>query len=409
MRNSNNLRELMLVHNSNSGVELLRVKKRIFALIFNNRSDDIEGIARLIQNLPDCYSDPDRLNQIRKTYEDIANLRVISLEDVYSVFGIDCESNFPLFCNHKRQCIKQYREVISRIIEKTQDQIRRNINKINICSLTYSVFFKVQEFSEEKPKYISNMWFLGNSTAANTIMKKAFEAYTRAAIDKKNDPEFCANCLIDLFEAIKFSVKDSFRIHYLDSVVDQLYFWYFIESEASYDFLIFMPDAFDEIKDFLLETINKNPFFYFVKQQGYSFERCEENETCLDGDSVICVADELLGEMKCFRDLTRLLDKYYHTHRALRKYGMFNCICYDITDTVPNNIMKGFEKQKQPLSCVKPYLNEKCFLFKYTEIIQDKEEFVRTIVKPRIHELYKDALLMDNQCANQGDLLSEVS
>lgn len=391
----------MLVDNLNTCVELLRVKKRTFALIFDNRSDDIEAIVRLIQNLPDCYSDPERLVQIRKTYEDIASLRVISLEDVYSVFGIDCESNFPLFCSHKRQCIKQYREVISRIICKTQEQIKKNVHKINICSLTYSIFFKVQEFSEEKPKYISNMWFLGNSTAANSIMKKAFESYTRAGIDKKNDPEFCATCLVNLFEAIKFSVKDSFRIHYLDSVVDQLYYWYFIESEASYDFLIFMPDAFDEIKDFLLETINKNPFFYFIKNQGYSFERCEENETCLDGDSVICISDDLLGEMKCFRDLTRLLDKYYVTHRALRKYGMFNCLCYDITDTIPSNMVKVFEKRKQSFSCIKPYLHENNFLFKFNEVIQDKEEFVRTVIKPSIQELYKDALLIgSNQSKN---------
>ena len=379
----------MLVENESIRVELLRVKKNTFALIFNNKADDIEGVVNLLSDLPACQSNPQRLAKIHRTYEDILNNRSFSLDDVYESLGIDSESNLPLFFHHKRQAVKQYRDIISRIIEKTQEQIKKNTHIVNICSLTYSIFFKVQEFTPEKPKYISNMWFLGNCTASNSVMKKAFEQYTRASTDMKKDPEFCSMCLVELFEAIKFSVKDSFRIHYLDSVVDQLFHWYFTDSEINYDFLIFIPDTFDEIKKFLLELIDKNPFFYFVKKNGYYYDRCMDEETCLDSDSLICISDDLFSEIKCFRDLNRQLDEYYLTHRALYKYGMFNCLCYDITETIPNSISKNFDRQKNSFQYIKAYLRDEHFLFKHQNIIHDIDVFIKTIVKPQINELLK--------------------
>lgn len=381
----------MLVDNVNTGVEIFRVKKRTFALIFDNRSDDIEAIANLIQSLPDCEFNPERLSIVRKTYEDIANLRVLSLEDVYTVLGIDCESNIPLFSNHKRLCIRQYREIIINIIDKTQEQIKKNIHKVNTCSLTYSIFFRVQEFTEEKPKYISNMWCFGSSTPANNIMRSAFEAFTRASKTQKDDPVFCAECLITLFDAIKYSVKESYGIDYLDNVVDQLYHWYFIESEVRYDFLIFMPDVFDEIRDFLLETIDKNPFFIFVKQRNYHYERSDETETCLDVDNLVCISETLFNQMSCFRELNILLEKYYSTHRALRKYGMFNCICYDVTNTLPSTISKSLEKRTLPTSVIKPYLVEDNFIFKFLNVVQDKEVFIKTVLKPKIQDIYRES------------------
>lgn len=388
----------MLVDSESTRVELLRIKKNTFALIFNNKADDIESVVDLLNDLPACQSNPQRLAKIHKAYDDILNSRAFSLDDVYEALGIDSESNIPLFFHHKRLVVKQYRDIISKIIEKTQDQIKRNTHTVNICSLAYSIFFKVQEFTPEKPKYISNMWFLGNCTTSNAVMKKAFEQYTRASNEKKNDPVFCSDCLVELFEAIKYSVKDSFRIHYLDSVVDQMFHWYFTESEISYDFLIFIPDTFDEVRNFLLEIIDKNPFFYFVKKNGYYYDRCLEDDTCLDSDSVICISDDLFSEIKCFRDLNRLLDTYYLTHRALYKYGMFNCLCYDITDSIPNSISKNLERQKNSFQYIKAYLKDEKFLFKFQNVIHDKETFIKTIVKPQINELLK---------SNSADITSE--
>lgn len=380
----------MLADNQSTRVELLRIKKKTFALIFNNKADDIESVVGLLNGLPDCQSNPQRLSKIQKVYDDISSNRAFSLDEVYESLGIDSESNLPLFFHHKRTVVKEYREIVSRIIDKTQEQIRKNTNTVNICSLSYSIFFKVQEFTPEKPKFISNMWHLGNCSTSNSVMKKAFEQYTRANDEMKNDPVFCSNCLIELFEAIKYSAKDSFRIHYLDSVVDQIFHWYFVESEASYDFLIFIPDTFDEIRNFLLEIIDKNPFFYFVKKNGYYYDRCIEGDTCLESDNLICISDSLFNEITCFRDLNRLLDEYYLTHRALYKYGMFNCLCYDITDTIPNTLSKTFERQKNSFDYIKAYLKSERFLFKFQNVIHDKDTFIKTVIKPHINGMFKD-------------------
>lgn len=380
----------MFADNENARVELLKIKKNTFALIFNNKADDIESVVDLLSNLPECQSNPSRLAKIHTAYDDILNNRVFSLEDVYESLGIDPESNLPLFFHHKRLSVKLYREIISRIIEKTQDQVRKNIHTVNICSLTYSIFFKAQEFTPEKPKYISNMWLLGNRIPSNTIMKKAFEQYTRASDEDKNSPYFCVECLCELLEAIKFTIKDSFRIHYLDSVVDQIFHWYFTDSEINYDFLIFIPDIFDEIRSFLLEIIDKNPFFYFVKKNNYYYDRCIESDTCLDSDNIICISDNLFNEITCFRDLNRLLDEYYLTHRALYKYGMFNCLCYDITNIIPSEISEEIERTKNSFQYIKSYLKDESFLLKFQNVIHDKESFIKTVIKPKINELYKD-------------------
>lgn len=378
----------MSAPNENISVELLRIKNSTFALVFEDNSNNKEAIADVIKTLPNCNFDKHRLWKIQSIYNDIRENTVVSLEDVYAVFGIDCESNTALFCNHKRQCVKDFRQLIVNIIDETISQVKKNIDKVNIPNLAYSIFFRAQEFTEAKPKFISNMWFLGNATQANINMKNAFESFTTADLSLKQDPQFCVDRLEQLLEAIKFSIKDSFRIHYLDSILDQIYHWYFIESESSYDFLIFFPDAFDEIKDFLLDVIDKNPFVYFLRENNGIFDKLTEDECCLDADNLIFIPESSFEEVKCFRELYKMYDAYYNTHRALKQYGMFNCKCYNITNSVSSTFSKSPYKRKITLSSIEPIINNDNYLFEYTNTIHDKIDFIRHIVKPRLNRDY---------------------
>lgn len=376
----------MTSKNENISVELLRIKNATFALVFEDQSKNKEAITEVIQKLPNCCFDKNRLWKIQSLYNEIRDSRVVSLEDVYAVFGIDCEANTPLFCNHKRQCVKEFRQLITNIIDETITQIKRNINKVNIPKLAYSIFYRAQEFTESKPKFISNMWFLGNATQANTNMKEAFESFTMASLSLKQNPQFCVERLEQLLEAIKFSIKDSFRIHYLDNILDQIYHWYFIESETSYDFLIFFPDAFDEIRDFLLDVIDKNPFVYLLRDNNGYYEKLTDDECCLDADNILFIPEDSFEGVKCFRELYRMYDSYYSTHKALKQYGMFNCKCYDITHLVSSTFSKSPYKRKLSLAAIENLISDENYLFEYKNTIHDKIDFTRHIVKPRLNK-----------------------
>lgn len=362
-------------------VELLRIKNNLFGIVYANKNDPILQVEQMLKDLPRCHLDKHRLTKIQKIYKEIKENYIFSLEDVYSVFGGDDEMATPLFCSHKRQCVRNYRNQIHKIINSTKKQIAKNVNRINVCSLTYSMFLKMQEFTEEKPKYIANLWLLGNSTQANIVMREAFEAFTRADISKKSDTQFCLERVLQLLDAIAFSIKDSFRIHHLDSVLDQFYYWYFVESSVSYDFLIFPPEAFDEVRDFLLDTIDKNPFMHFLKESDVFYEKCSDSDTCLDSDNIIFIEEELFNEIKSFRELSGMLEGYYSTHKALRKYGMFDCVCYDLTNKLPKETIK---RALLTFADISEHCSDQNQLCSYTNVIHDKVNFVRFTIKPAL-------------------------
>lgn len=375
-----------MLHSQNTiTVELLRIKNSTFALVFEDKSDNIEAINKVINSLPNCCFDEERLRKVQLLYNDIRENRCVSLEDVYAVFDIDCDDNTPLFCNHKRQYIKEYRQLIANILDETIEQFKKNTHIIDMPKLAHSIFYKAQEFTEEKPKFISNLWFIGNATQANAIMKDAFESYTTAPIELKQNPKFCTDRLVQLMEAYKFSIKDSFRVHYLDGIVDQIYTWYFIESETRPEYMIFIPDSFDPIREFLLDFIDENPFILLLRSTNNYYEKITTSETCLDADNLLFIPVETFNDVKCFRELHKMYDLYFRTHTALKQHGMYNCKCYDITSRISSSFAKSPSRRKIHISLIEPEINEKNLIYSHENIVYDKVEFIRNIIKPNIN------------------------
>lgn len=372
--------------NNDTSVELLRIKDATFALVFKDRSNNKETINQIVQSLPECNFDPDLLWDIQLQYKDISNLNAISFDDAYSCFSVNCENYTQLFSNHKRQCIKSYRSRLHDIFEESKKQIRANANNPKVCmhNITEAVFQRIQSFSAEKPKFIANLWLLGNTAKANQNIKNAFEAYTRADESKQKDQYFCAEKLCNLFTALQLSIQDSFKIHYLDHIASQLHHWYFVEPELKRDFMIFVPDSFTPVQEFLLDMIDTNPFVYYIRENGGNFERLDTDECCLDSDNLIFIPEELLNDVKCFRELSKLFDEFYNTRKALQEYGMFDCQCYDLTPHVPPGFSKDPYKRKVQHSAIEKLLVTENQILEYSNIIHDKFNFIRHVVKPQI-------------------------
>lgn len=369
--------------------EILHNKNSTYALIFTDQSKDTETIKGAIDSLPKCCFDEKRLTDITKIYKEIKDGMNFSIEDVYNALSITPESdhesdvNLPILSNYKRDCIKNYRNHIIRILQATKTQVELNRNKVDVCSIAQVIFKKSQKYKENKPRFIANLWFLGNSKVANKLMKQAFETYTLAPQEMRlNDNEFCANCLIDLFSAYERSVTDSFRIHYLDHVIDQIYNWYFVEPDKHYDFLIFNPDIFDDIKNYLLELIDKNPLCFYVKMVGTYYQKIDANEGCLDADKILYMQDADFSQASCIRKLQKLYNEYFDAYQAFKQYGMYSCECYNISDYVSANFGKTPETKDIHHSAIANLLTPTNLVISFNNVISDQPKFIRQHIKP---------------------------
>lgn len=369
-------------------VELLRIKQSIFALIFTDQSDNQEKVQEIINSLPQCSFDKNRLIKITNLYHEIKEDLSFSLEDVYTVLSIDNDNAPPILSAYKRQCMKEYRQHIIDVIERTKEQVALNVGKVDMCKIAHTIFHRSQEYSDERPKFIANLWFLGNAQEENNKMKQAFERYALASLDKRQNQQFCADRIIQLLAAYQKSVSNSFRIHYLDHVIDQIYAWYFIEPEKCFDFLIFNPDIFEDIQNFMLSILDQNPFCFYLRKAGEVYERIDATETCLDSDNMLYMNDANFNDITCLRQLHKLYNIYHKAHTAYGLYGMYNCKCHDLTRLVSSTFGKDPNKRIVDYSSIQNLLSEDNFVSEYDHIIHDRPDFILQTVKPYITKTY---------------------
>lgn len=374
-------------------VELLRIKSSTFALVFKDQTQNEELVKEVIHRLPKCCFDKKRLQNITNSYADIKDGMNFSLEDIYSILSIDIENSSAILSNYKRQCIKSYRQHILKILDKTKTQIQINADKVRMSQIARTIFKKSQDYNDEKPRFVANLWFLGNSHEANTMMRKAFEHYALASPEQRENQQFCADRLVELMTAYERSVTDSFRIHYLDHVIDQIYNWYFVEPEQNFDFLIFVPDIFDDIRDYLLDILDKNPFCLYLKEVDGLYEKIEADETCLDSDSLIFMLDADFSEVTCLRQLHRMYNEYHEAHRAFIQYGVFTCDCHDISHLVSGAFSKTPHKRSIEYHAISNLLNEDNRVITHENMLYDRQKFIRHVIKPHLTHHYLNQML----------------
>lgn len=371
-------------------IEILRLKRSTFAIVFNNHPVDKIKCDPILNKNPGFAFKRDMMWNVHQLYNEIRQMKSLSIEDVYATLEIDLEPTDSVKCVHRRNHIKGFREEISKIIDISIQQIEKNANKVDISKITYKIFQSMQAFSPEKPHYIASQWFLGNSNDRNETMREAFEHYTLASNEQKNNCEFCRNALIQILKCTQQQVLNSFRTLYLDNILDHIYQWYFIHSETSYEFLIFMPDAFDDVRDFLLDIIDSNPFAYYIKNKGTMIERVTDDECCLDADNLLYLSMEIVDQLASVRELSKKFDSFYQSYRDYKEHGIFDCYCYNVTEHITNSIIKNPELQEQiPLIIDQLITNEEIHpILSYQSVIAAKNTFCKKVVKKDILEKY---------------------
>lgn len=370
---------------SKETIEILKVRSSVFALVFKTEFQSEESLQEVLSKLPECTFDKKAIRNIHNLYNEIKTMRCLSIEEVFSTLGLEPESNDTLKNLHRRNNIKSFRKEICKIIDTSIDQIKKNIDKVDICKLTYRIFYSMQPFRSDKPYYIASQWFLGSSNDKNEGMKIAFENYTQSSLKQKSDPEFCLLAITQLLETMKAHIICSFRTLFLDNILDHIYRWYFIHSETCYDFLIFMPDAFDDVRDFLLDMIDNNPFALYLHSNGNYIERIGSNECCLDADDTLSVDLKVSENITSLRELNKNLETYYKTYKALNEYGIFTCDCFDISHFIQPGVRLS-NQQLIDMACKE--MDSLEAILSYGQTIQDKEDFIRFVVKQDITKQY---------------------
>lgn len=366
-------------------IEILKIRSSTFALVFNTRYQSEESCQEILSSLPECNFNKRAVRDIRNLYNEIKVMRCLSIEEVFTVLGLEPESCDILKSLHRRTNIKNFRAEICKILDVTMEQIKKNVTKVDVCKLTYRIFYSMQSFRSDKPYYIASQWFLGNSNEKNEIMRSVFEHYTLSSLKQRSNPEFCLEAILQLLETIKIQINSSFRTLFLDNILDQIYHWYFVYSESSYDFLIFMPDTFDDIRDFLLDMMDHNPFALYLHSNGKRIEKIGRNECCLDANDILGIDLDVVESFSSLRELSRNLERYYTTYKALNEYGIFTCKCYDISEFIE----PGIKPQNEILiATATQEINELTSILSYPDTIQDRQDFMRYVVKPDIIKNY---------------------
>lgn len=384
-----------------SRIEILRLKRSTFAIVFRSQPVDKLKCDPILNKNPGFAFKREMMWNVHQLYNEIRQMKSLSIEDVYATLEIDLEPTDSVKCVHRRNHIKGFREEISKIIDISIQQIQKNANRVDISKITYKIFQSMQAFSPEKPHYIASQWFLGNSNDRNEMMKEAFEYYTLASSMQKNCSKFCLNALVKLLKCTQQQVLNSFRTLYLDNILDHIYQWYFIHSESSYEFLIFMPDAFDDVRDFLLDIIDTNPFAYYIKNKGSMIERVTEDECCLDADNLLYLSMDIVDQLASVRELSKKFDSFYQNYRDYKEHGIFDCYCYDVTDYITNATLKNPDLQESIPTIINQLINSQEIhpIITYQSVIAAKNTFCKKTVKRDI---------LDKYLANKGSIYTEL-
>lgn len=372
------------------GIECIHIKEQIFAVAYNKSNSQQSTLSLLKDEFKHTGFSLSRFNKVNALYNKIKDGLLISIEDVYSVIGIDNLIHAKNLIGYKRKTTKEYRNLVIEIIDRSIAQVQKNIDKVNMPELAYSIFYNAQEFTEDKPKYSPKLWFIGNSSAHNKIVSKAFEGFTRASIEDKSNPEFCAGSIISLLNAYKECIEDSFRCDYMDSIIDQIHFWYFTEADQDYNYLIFMPEAFDEIREFLKSVLDNNPFYIYVKldTENQFMIKKNECEPCTNCQNLISIAENSYQRFTSIRMLKTELESFYSKRKALVDYGVLDYKVYNITE--------HFKKYDEAKRCKLERLIRVTTMLEpvvvHLGIIQDKDDFIKQNIKSELSELLGESL-----------------
>lgn len=373
------------------GIECIHIKEQIFAVAYNKSNSQQSTLSLLRDEFKHTGFSLSRFNKVNALYNKIKDGLLISIEDVYSVIGIDNLIHAKNLIGYKRKTTKEYRNLVIEIIDRSIAQVQKNIDKVNMPELAYSIFYNAQEFTEDKPKYSPKLWFIGNSSAHNKIVSKAFEGFTRATIENKSNPEFCAESIILLLNAYKECIEDSFRCDYMDSIIDQIHFWYFTEADQDYNYLIFMPEAFDEIRDFLKSVLDNNPFYIYVKldTENQFMIKKNECEPCTNCQNLISIAENSYQRFTSIRMLKTELESFYSKRKALVDYGVLDYKVYNITE--------HFKKYDEAKRCKLDKLIRVTTMLEpvieHIGVIQDKDDYIKQNLKQELSDLLGESLV----------------
>lgn len=364
-------------------IEILKIKRLSFAIVFKDHEIKKTNRDPILSKHPGFSYQKDMIWGVHRLYHEILELKSLSLEEVYTTLGVDLEPTDSIKCIHRRKHTREFREEIAKIITMSIQQIEKNADRVDMCKITHKIFHGMQAFTADKPYYIASQWFLGNSNDRNDMMKAAFEAYSLAPNNKKNDPDFCVKVLVHLLHCIQDQVLSSFRTMYLDHILDHIYQWYFIHSETSYDFLIFMPDAFDDVRDFLLDVLDTNPFGYYLKKEGDTIERISNEECCLNADNFLYLSMDVVNKLPSARELTKKFDAFFQTYADFNEHGIFDCKCYNVTDQIPLTMPKTQDGQQELICTIENLIRNNNIrpVIAYKSIIAPKQDFIQKIIK----------------------------
>ncbi len=347
---------------------VFRIKNRTYATIIQN-SDCYNKVLRsyVDEQKLDCILSPRLLERVKQNYAEVLSSNTFSLEDFYATLGLQSDKFPKAITNHKNTQVAKYKLLIKNLIDTTFNQIHKNKNIINVPSVTNTIFQVFQPFSEENRRFSSKQWFLNGNSVAGKLIRKCFEKYTYASIAEKHDDNFCIESLFAILNALKESVDETCRVHCLDSILDYFYTFYFIESESSVDFMIFFPDAFDDIRAFLLSLHDDNPFLIYLD---HNYCILPSNCSCLNAELIATASQKLFEEVTQLI-LRRRLEQFAALVKKISRYSAFNCSVYDITD-FPN-------RSDMPIGEIECAAD---VVATYKEVLDVPDDFVKNTVKP---------------------------
>lgn len=314
----------------NQNLEIIKTKGLIFAVRYTQRSD-FESIVDTLYSNQICVFNKKKLEQIKVLHQRVSSGKCFYIDEIFRVFGLDGLNEINIYKGIKQRILTTYKEHISEIFKKTIKTINLNLNKINIPSLTYNIFYSLQEFSERNPNFVQKNWFCGlmNIHTAKTI-KPIFESYTTSAPSSKLDTNFCLEKLFNILDVILASLQSSSTIDYIDSVMCTLQKWYFQESQKNYDFLAFQPSSFDDLRDFIANFIIDNPLSCYIVENESNLKICDKDKVIAEANNILMISDNHLSQISTVAEVKATLSRFINTNQCLKTHETCNYECFEI-------------------------------------------------------------------------------
>lgn len=365
----------------NQRIEITKAKGTLFAIIITP-IDDFDLIISTLYKNQACDLKKEKLVNIKAIYQKIKNKQCYSLDEIYCAFGNEIrETN--VFKPHKAKIVFKYRKIINDFFNATKNQVIQNQDSINICSLTFSIFNRLQKINKKNPEFNSKHWFNGiiNQQTIKSL-KNTYESYANSSQELKHDKNFCLGKLTDLLNGLNESIASASSIYFIDAIIHELHCWFF-SCNNNYDFLIFDENLFNPIFNFFTTVIVENPFMCFVVEDINGIELCSKNplETA---NNIIALNEKHLTSLDYLTDVKSALLNYINIHQSLRHFGMFDFECYELNAKVTklvsiaptqDDAIREFEKNLSSCRLVLTIKSE----------IDNPENVIKTKIRPTLN------------------------